>query len=167
MRRRRWTGLRQQQHSQFQQGFRVAGACTITHAGTCALAGGGIISEHGGIFTHTYVTLTHTHTHSHTYTYTYTYTHAHTHTYGYSVLLSARKGWPLFPLEPIRQTHTHAHVNMPNTYMPPPSCVHADDGGATGDVLGTGGGAGEWDMDAAGVHWTLRAGLEGWALHVT
>ena len=56
---------------------------------------------------------------------------------------------------------------MPETYMPPPSCVHADDGGATGDVLGTGGGAGEWDMDAAGGHWTLQAGLEGWVPHIT
>ena len=78
--RRRWTGLRQQQHSQFQQGFRVAGAA----AGTCALAGGGIISEHGGIFTHTYGTHTHSHTHIHTCTHTHTHTHTHTYTYTYT-----------------------------------------------------------------------------------
>ena len=118
--------------------------------------------------THKY-TLTHTHAHTttHIHIHARTYTQTHTQTHGYSVLLSARKGWPLFPLEPIRQIHTHPHVNMPNTYMPPPSCVHADDGGATGGMLGTGGGAGEWDMDTAGGHWTLRAGLEGWVPHIT
>ena len=97
----------------------------------------------------------HIHTHiRHTHTLTHTHTHTRTHTYGYSVLLSARKGWPLFPLEPIRQIHTHAHVNMPNTYMPPPSCVHADDGGATRDVLlGLGAGLGNGT-------WTLPAGIK-------
>ena len=168
MRRRWWTGLRQQQHSQFQHSFRVAGACTITHAGTCALAGGGIISEHGGIFTHTYGTHTPTHTHTHAHTHIHTHIHIHIHARTYTHIWVQRatvgtKGVASLPSGAHQaDTHTHSHVNMPNTYMPPPSCVHADDGGATGDVLGTGGGAGEWDMDAAGGHWTLRAGLEGW-----
>ena len=103
MRSRRWTGLRQQQHSQFQHDFRVAGACTITHAGTCALAGGGIISKYKR---HIHMHIWHANGYTHTYTYTHNHTSTHPHIHAHtrvSVLLSARKGWHPFPLEPIRQ----------------------------------------------------------------